>query len=128
VLQAYFVERSFDGGEYVFREGDTDRSLFLLRRGGADLTIPIPGEVRRRRLSTVSKGTIMGEVSLFDGLPRSAGAQATGPLLVYELTHHAFERISEDHPKTAIKIQAGIARSLSAQLRSANALIIELDT
>lgn len=127
-LNDYFIERSFDGGEYVFRQGDEDRSLFLLRRGGVDITIPIPGEARTRRLSSVAKGTILGEIALLDGLERSAGAQATGPLSVYELTYDAFQRMRRDHPVIAIKIQTGIGRVLGARIRSANALIIELDS
>jgi sulfate permease, SulP family len=128
VLESYVSERWFDGGDFLFREGDTDRSLFMLRRGAADVTIPIPGETRHRRLGTVAKGTVVGEISLIDGLPRSAGVCATGPVDAYELTHEAFRRLASEHPTIAIKIQAGIGAVLGTRLRRANALIVELDS
>lgn len=127
-LHDYVVERTFDGGEVVFAEAGTDRSLFMLRKGSADISVTIPGEGRRRRLGTVSRGTMVGELSLLDGLPRSATVVATGPLIAYEFTYDAFLRLGEHAPRIAIKIQAGIGQVLSARLRSANALIVELDS
>lgn len=128
VLERHVGERWFDGGDFLFREGDTDRSLFMLRRGTADITIPIPGEARHRRLGTVARGTIIGEIALIDGLPRSAGVRATGPVDAYELTHEAFTRIAREHPAIGIKIQAGIGAVLGTRLRRANALIAEIDS
>ena len=128
IFETYVVEETFDGGEFLFREGDSERSLFLLRRGAADLSIPIPGESRRHRVSTVSPGTVVGEISLLDGLPRSAGVQATSPVTAYELTYASFIRLFEDHPTVAIKIQSNLARILVERLRRASALIMELDT
>lgn len=128
IFDAYLVERFFDGGDFVFHEGDTERSMFLLRRGTADISIPVPGEDRRHRVSTVSHGTVIGEISLLDGLPRSASVQATSPLSAYELTHDAFTRLFVEHPMVALKIQAGVGRILAEKLRRASALIIELDS
>lgn len=128
IFDAYLVERFFDGGDFVFHEGDTERSMFLLRRGTADISISVPGEDRRHRVSTVSHGTVIGEISLLDGLPRSASVQATSPLSAYELTHDAFTRLFVEHPMVALKIQAGVGRILAEKLRRASALIIELDS
>lgn len=128
ILATYVGERWFDGGDFLFNVGDTDRTLFLLRRGTADITIPIPGEARHRRLGTVAKGTVIGEIALIDGLPRSAGVRATDPVDVYVLTYDAFMRMAEHHPTIAIKIQAGIGAVLGTRLRRANALIAELDS
>lgn len=128
ILESYVSERWFDGGDFLFNAGDTDRSLFLLRRGMADITIPIVDEARHRRLGTVAKGTVIGEIALIDGLPRSAGVRATDPMDVYELTHEAFMGLAEEHPTIAIKIQAGIGAVLATRLRRANALIAELDS
>jgi glutaminase len=128
IFDAYLVERFFDGGDFVFHEGDTERSMFLLRRGTADISIPVPREARRHRVSTVSHGTVIGEISLLDGLPRSASEQATSPLSAYELTHDAFTRLFVEHPMVALKIQAGVGRILAEKLRRASALIIELDS
>ncbi|MDH3272686.1 MAG: cyclic nucleotide-binding domain-containing protein, partial [Gemmatimonadota bacterium] len=128
ILESYVRERWFDGGDHMFRQGDQDRSLFLLRRGTADITIPIPGEPRGRRLGTVARGTVVGEIALIDGLPRSASVRATDPVNAYELTHDGFMSLAGEHPTIAIKLQARIGSVLGARLRRANALIAELDS
>jgi MFS superfamily sulfate permease-like transporter/CRP-like cAMP-binding protein len=128
ILRRYVSERTLDGGDFLFNEGDTDRSLFMLRRGSADISIPIPGEARRRRLGTVTKGTVIGEISLLDGLPRSAGVKATGPLTAYQLAYDDFLRLAAEYPGIAVKIQAGVGGVMGARLRRANALIAELDS
>ena len=128
LLEAHLERRTFEAGDFVFPEGDTSRSMYFLCRGNADVTIPIPGEGRRRRLATFTQGTVFGEMALLDGLPRAAGVQATGPIEVFELTYEAFTRLSSEHPGTAVKIQAAIGRILGSRLRGANALILELDS
>ncbi len=128
VLESYVEERWFDGGDFLFNVGDTDRSLFLLRRGTADITVPIPGEARHRRLGTVAKGTVIGEIALIDGLPRSAGVRATDPVDIYKLTYEALMRLDRDTTTIDIKIQECNKAVLGTRLRRANALIAELDS
>ncbi len=127
VLDSYVEPRRLDAGEFVFREGDTGRSMYFLSRGNADVSIPIPGGVRRR-LATFTPGTVFGEMALLDGLPRAAGVQATGPLDVFELGHESFTRLKAEAPTVAVKIQTAIGRILGQRLRGANALILELDS
>ena len=127
-LSLIMERRTFDPEDFVFVEGDTSRSLYLLCRGDADVSIPIPGGTRRRRLATLSQGTVFGEMALLDGLPRAAGVRATGRLEVLELTFDAFSKLSEERPQVAMKIQKSIGRILGTRLRGANALILELDS
>lgn len=128
ILAGFVERRRFDAGDFVFREGDTSRSMFFLCRGDADVSIPIPGAVRRRRLATFSQGTVFGEMALLDGLPRAAGVRATGRLEVLELGFDSFTKLSEGHPAIAVKIQTAIGSILGSRLRGANSLILELDS
>ena len=128
ILVRFLESRHFDAGDFVFYEGETGRSMYLLSRGSVDVSIPIPGEGRRRRLATFAQGTIFGEMALLDGLPRAAAVQASGPLELFELSHESFLELSADHPVIAVKLQATIGRVLGARLRGANALILELDS
>jgi len=127
VLETYVIERTFDGGEVVFDEGDTGRSMFLLRYGLADISVSI-GEARRHRVGTASRGTVIGEISLLDGRPRSAAVEATGPLTAYELTAEAFDRMLEDDPLLAVRVQAGLAKILAERLRRSSELMMELES
>ena len=120
--------REYEAGEYVFRQGDTGRSMFFLSRGSADVTIPVPGAERDRRVATFAKGTLFGEMALLDGLPRTAAVQAVERLVCFELTHEQFDGLRRDWPSVAMKIQATIGRALGSRLRGANSLILELDS
>lgn len=128
ILQGYVVERFFDAGEYLYKEGDSDGSLFMLRRGSADVSVSIPAQGRTYRLGTVTRGTITGEVGLFDGLPRSETVQATAPVTAYELSHDAFARLMDEHPRVALRVQTAIGRVVSGRLRRSNALVVEFDS
>ncbi len=127
VLERHVDRRDFDAGDIVFMEGDTGRSMFLISRGAADVTIAI-ADGRRNRLATFQQGSIFGEMALLDGEPRAARIEAAGPLEVFELTYDAFDRLHAEEHATAMKIQAAVGRILGARLRGANELILELDS
>jgi len=127
VLERYLELKHFETGELVFEEGDTGRSMFLISKGIADVTIPV-GAGRRNRVATFQQGTVFGEMAFLDGEVRAARIEATAPLDLFELTRDAFVQLeSEDHT-TAMKIQAVVSRTLGQRLRAANALIFELDS
>lgn len=128
VLKGYVVERFFDAAEYLFVEGDAGRSLFMLRHGAAEVSVAIPGQARTYRLGTVTRGTVVGEMALFDGSPRSATVQVTEPVTAYELSHDSFRRLVREHPMLAIRVQTAIGRIISMRQRRSNALVVELDS
>lgn len=128
IFEEHVDTRAYEAGQYVFPQGDPGRSMYLLAKGSADVVIPVPEEDRERRLATLTRGTLFGEMALLDGLPRAAGVRAVEPLETFELTHETFERLSRDHPAIAMKIQASIGRILGSRLRGANRLILELDS
>lgn len=121
-------ERKYRAGQYVFRRGDDGRSMYFLSSGSADVTIPVPGESRDRRLATFARGTLFGEMALLDGLPRAASVHAVEPLICFELTPDNFDRLRVERPSIAMKVQATIGRILGSRLRAANSLILELDS
>jgi SulP family sulfate permease len=126
-LERYVVERFYDGGEMLFEEGDTDRSVMLLRHGTADMSITLPGSSRRHRVATASRGTVLGEVSFLDGRPRAAAAMATSPITAYELTYERFKSLAAEEPNIGVKILDGVARILAERLRRATDSIVDLE-
>ena len=119
--------RQYDAGEFVVRQGETGASMFFLSRGSADVTIPILERGRRRRLSTLTRGTAFGEMSLLSGFPRSADVRAREDLICFELTRAELASLRKRHPEIAMKVFSGIGRILGARLQEANDLISELD-
>jgi sulfate permease, SulP family len=128
VFAKALAPHDYNAGEYVFRIGDTGRSMYFLSQGAADVVIPVPGEGRDRRLATFQRGTLFGEMALLDGLPRAASVRARDPLDCFELTLERFEELGRDHPRVAMKIQTTIGKVLGGRLRDTNALVLELDS
>lgn len=126
-LERYLVMRHFGIGDVVCEEGDTGRSMFLISRGTADVTIPVGGG-RRNRVATFQQGTVFGEMAFLDGEPRAARIEASAPLDVFEMTRDAFVQLQSEDRITAMKIQTVVSRTLGQRLRAANQLILELDS
>jgi len=66
--------RTFDAGKTVFREGDTGREAFLVKRGRVTLSRCLEGT--ETVLETVGVGAVFGEMAVIGNAPRSATAVA----------------------------------------------------
>jgi len=117
----------FAQGDVLFQEGDTDRDLFLITDGAADVTIGVGTSDRRKRLTTFAPGTVIGEMALLEGEPRSATVAAREPLRCWRLGRAAFEQLEREHPHIGLVLLRNLARLLSERVRSANDVIRELE-
>src|SRR5512140_74450 len=74
-IERCLVRRRYPGGQALFHMGDEGGSLHIIERGRVKVTIPsTSGE--ELILAILGKGDLLGELSLFDGKPRSATVQA----------------------------------------------------
>lgn len=74
-LEKCLVRRRYSGGHILFHIGDEGGSLHIIESGRVKVTIPsFSGE--ELILAILGAGEILGELSLFDGKPRSATVQA----------------------------------------------------
>lgn len=74
-LEKRLVRRRYPGGQTLFHMGDEGGSLHVIESGRVKVTIPSPsGE--ELILAMLGAGDLLGELSLFDGKPRSATVQA----------------------------------------------------
>ncbi len=121
------VTRSeFDPGAPLFEEGDDDRELFLITDGSADVVITLEGG-RTKRLMTFSAGTVIGEMALLEGQPRSATVLARDRVECYRLSLDVFEALQTNRPRIAVVLLSNLARLLSGRVRTANSMIRELE-
>src|SRR5882672_1654852 len=65
----------YEEGDTIFLQGDEGSSLLLIESGAVEISY---GEGKSRvALANLFPGQYFGELSLFDGAPRSATAEAT---------------------------------------------------
>jgi len=79
-----FVRR-LGAGQVLFTEGEPSEHLYLLRSGRLRIVVVSPrGE--ELTLSVLGPGTTLGELSVIDRQPRSASAEAVGPVELLAIT------------------------------------------
>jgi SulP family sulfate permease len=119
--------RVYQRGDIVIKEGDTDRSLFMISKGTASVKVKLAGQDRGKRLASFSPGAVFGEVALLDEEPRSATVTADEELVCYVLDDARFRALTDEHPSIAIRLLTNLSRELSRRLRKANAMISQLE-
>jgi len=101
-------------GEYVAKAGDIDNRIFFIESGSLEVNQKRAHEVFRLRV--VQAGTVIGEMSLYSGKPRSADLVAIGETIIYELTEDSFKQIEKSNPEIALKLHHLFAKRLANML------------
>lgn len=107
-----FEEKSVTSGEDVFVAGKPGDTLFLIQEGAVDIHT---GEGKAKTtLAALFSGQIFGELSLFDGSPRSATATATKDSKLLTLERDDFTAFLKSKPEAGIKIMSELAQRIRA--------------
>ncbi len=76
----------------------------------------VTAEGTRLRLRSVNPGVVVGEVSMYTGLPRTADVVAETPSVVLRLRGATIRRMEADEPELAAALHRWLARTLSERL------------
>lgn len=104
----------------IFKEGDASRSIFIIKKG----TISIR-KAKGNAYVEIAKlytNEVIGEMTFFDRLPRSAYAFAATEVEVMEITFESLDQIYAQVPEYLRTIMAAMAD----RLRKANEMIRKL--
>jgi CRP/FNR family transcriptional regulator, cyclic AMP receptor protein len=100
------VEVTFEAGQVIARQGDVGSGLFII----------VSGSVRvvrdSRTLATLGPGEFVGELSVLDGLPRTAQIVAAEPTVCLGLATWEFEAAVRERPEVALAVLRGLAGRL----------------
>lgn len=116
-LSTRVEEIVFESGTVIFRQGDEGSSLFVIEDGSVEIS---HGDGKNRiLLATLFPGQYFGELSLFDGAPRSATAIATKTTGVIRLDRDDLVDFVNRNPSAALCIIA----EMGDRLRQTNELM-----
>ena len=120
-LLADAVTEEYPAKSVIFREGDSGDSLYYIVSG--DVSVRVKDDNGRQRwLTRLATGDFFGELSLFDGRPRSATIVAREQTRLKVITREMFWRHVAENP-----IVAGLVmQALGQRLREANRHIARL--
>jgi CRP-like cAMP-binding protein len=107
-------------GTTLFREGDGTKldHLLLLLEGEVSIdtwATTLAGPVA---ISVVGPGSIIGEMALLDGAPRSASCVTASPVQAAVLSRKGLEVLIDEHPRTAVKLLVGLGARTADRLRA----------
>jgi flavin reductase (DIM6/NTAB) family NADH-FMN oxidoreductase RutF len=106
MITAGGVDRTFEEGEFVVREGDPGDELFVILEGEARV------ERKGSSLATFGPGEFFGEVAVIDGRPRSADVVAASPLRALAVSRELVRSTIEREPRAAWAILEVLAGRL----------------
>jgi uncharacterized membrane protein len=116
-LSRRLEQTEFASGDVIFHQGDEGSSLFIIEDGAVEISY---GEGRGRVvLATLFTGQYFGELSLFDGAPRSATATAAKRSRLIRLDRDDLVDFVNKNPSAALRIIA----EMSERLRQTNELM-----
>jgi CRP/FNR family transcriptional regulator, cyclic AMP receptor protein len=112
-------EQTFQGGEYIFREGEAGNRLYLIVDGEVRISRVVPGS-GEEALAVLKPGALFGEMAVFDRSERSTDAIANGAVRVITIARTDFELLLDFNRELAYKVLWAVVRMLSMRLRSTN--------
>lgn len=117
-LSEHLKPRRFAKDEFVFRTGDEARCMYLVRSGKVQVVLDTY-EGERVVVAELDSGEVLGEISFFDGGPRTASAQATEESELLECTHEALVDFLAGYPHAALDL----LRVMGKRLRKTDDLL-----
>jgi CRP/FNR family cyclic AMP-dependent transcriptional regulator len=117
-LLTYTQARRYRTGDYAVRQGARDTSLFIIAEGKFEVLVNGPQGAQKAGL--LDPGDIFGELSFFDGEPRSADIRALVESETLVLTPTGFDRLRVNRPRLALMLTLDLGRVLSLRFRSHN--------
>ena len=102
---------SLKKGAVLFRKGDEGTSLYIVKQG--KIKIVLPSRLGDEVIVTIfSEGDFFGELSLFDGQPRSADALSMEPSEIYILNRSDFLAFLQSNITAMKSILSQLAKRL----------------
>ena len=112
--------RHFSKGESIIREGDAGGNLHVIIQGSAEVSLKKDKNDRSRYLADLERGSIFGEMSVFDSAPYSATVKAREDCSVHVIKGEDFKKYLKKNPEEAFVIFSALVKQLSSRLRRTN--------
>jgi CRP/FNR family transcriptional regulator len=119
--------RRLQSGEVLFVTGEPGDGCYRLEQGLLKVVITSP-EGEERILSMLGPGTIVGELSMIDGLPRSSSIFAVRDCTLSFISREEFAECTKQHPEIygyLTNVLAGRLRETDAAVAAASFLTVK---
>ncbi len=121
----YLRHHTMSPGDVLVKQGDEGKELFLIESGKLAAQVQL-ADGKKLDVAELEEGSFFGEMSIFDGAPRSATCYAKAPSSVLSLREDDFFSLKEDAPEAAYKITRRMFLTTRKRLANTNALLSDL--
>jgi len=120
----YLYVATAEPQEIIFNEGAREPYMCFISKGLVRIT---KGDSRKtvKTIGDIGPGRSVGEMSIIDGLPRSATARAIEETVALVLTRDNFDRLIKDNPRLGVALYKKLAQMVSHRLRVSDWMLAE---
>lgn len=112
-------------GCVIFTEGSPGGTCFAIIEGSVDVSVNTRGH--QQLLATLTAGSVFGQVSIIEKVPRSATCTAHTDVVLVEIGRAQCERLLGNGSSTAMKLLSTLNDGLIAALRSSDLRLMKIE-
>ncbi len=122
MVVSYMQPRMIEAGTTFIRQGDRAETDFMLLLLNGEVTIEsiVVSRVEPITLTVLGPGSLIGEMGLLDGEPRSASCTTLSIVRCAMLTRTELNQLLDDDPRTAAKLMMAISLRIAQRLRDSS--------
>jgi CRP-like cAMP-binding protein len=117
VFTQYLTRHELRLGDLLVKQGDHDRTLYLLEQGSLQVFVT-GGAPGASRIAILRAGAVLGEPGLFADGPRMANVEAMTPCVVWALRLPRFEELAARVPQVAVEVVRAAGAMMAHRMRA----------
>jgi CRP-like cAMP-binding protein len=118
----YMKPKRISAGSVFIREGEQTYNDYMMLVLDGDVAVEgtMPGEHENIVVSIMGPGSLIGEMGVIDGGPRSASCRADTALAVAVLSRSALRRLIAEQPAVSARLLLAMSKRMADRLRETN--------
>jgi len=116
VVKEKLRKEQFSIGDYVFRENNSEKKLYIVEKGAVSIIKSLGSEAHKTIL-IAPEGSIFGEFSFIDGGTRSANAIASGDTILLSFERKDFDALNKQFPEIGTKLYNNLLHTVTQRIR-----------
>jgi acetaldehyde dehydrogenase/alcohol dehydrogenase len=128
IIEQYAQHVSFSAGACIFEAGSPGECCYFIDQGRVRIEPDRSEAGPEHELAYLDAGSVLGEISLLDGLPRPASAFAHTDVRARRLHKDALEDLGHTNPRALASVYLALGKHVGFQLRSITARLTDSTT
>lgn len=116
-IAPFFTQHDIRAGDLLIKQGDTDRTMYLLGQGSLQVFVT-GGPPGSNRIAILRAGSVVGEPGLFSDGARTANVEAMTPCSVWALRGPRLEELAQRLPALALELLRAAGGVMATRMRA----------